>query len=103
MAEQLTLCLWETSIERGPDGAVTLRARVPLSTMGVKQVARVLGLGRDRIYDLWQAGLLDGHKPGAIAVRTDGRRSNAALRLDSESVLRYRARQLEAARLERAG
>jgi hypothetical protein len=101
--QQLTLCLWETSIERGPDGAVTLRPRVPMSHMGVRQAAKVLGCSPWTVGDLYRAGLLDGYKPGAKVKRRDGRASNAALRLDSESVLRYRERQLEAARLERAG
>ena len=102
MSQQLTFCLWETAVEKQPDGSVTLRPRVPLSTMTAKAAGKVLGLGRDRIYDLWQAGLLDGYKPGAVAVRTDGRKSNAALRLDTASVLEYKERQRESARLERA-
>jgi hypothetical protein len=35
--------------------------------------------------------LIDGYKPGARVKRKDGRASNAALRLDSESVLKYKA------------
>ena len=97
----LQLCLWETAVETAPDGAVTLRPRVPLSTMSAAQAGKVLGLGRDRVYDLYQAGLLDGWKPGAMAKRSDGRASNAALRLDTEGVLRYRERQREMALRER--
>jgi hypothetical protein len=101
MSEQLQLLIWESEVTRTGAGSVTLTARRPLSTMTTAHAGRVLGLGRDRIYDLWQAGLLDGYKPGAIATRKDGRRSNAALRLDSGSVLEYRERQLAAARSER--
>jgi hypothetical protein len=100
---QLTLCLWETSVERAPDGAVTLRPRVPLSHMSTRQAAQVLGCSPWTVQNLYQAGLLDGYKPGAKAKRRDGRASNATLRLDSGSVLEYRERQRELARQERAG
>lgn len=100
---QLTFCLWETAVEKSPDGAVTLRARVPLSQMSVGQAGKILGLGRDRVYAIYQAGLIAGYKPGAIATRRDGRASNAALRLDSGSVLEYRERQLAAGRKECCG
>lgn len=100
-AQQLTFCLWETAVERKPDGSVTLRPRAPLSTISAKRAGEILGLGVDRVYDLYQAGLINGCKPGAVAKRKDGRRSNAALRLDSGSVLEYRERQLAAARAER--
>ena len=103
MTNQLTFCLWETAVEKAADGSVTLRPRVPLSTMSAAQAARVLGVGRDRVYDIWQAGLLEGTKPGALARRRDGRGSNAALRLDTASVLEYNERQREMARRERAG
>jgi hypothetical protein len=102
MSQQLTFCLWETSVERAADGSVTLRPRAPLSSMSAGQAGKVLGLGRDRVYDLYKAGLIDGFKPGAIATRRDGRASNAALRLDSASVLEYKERQREMARRERA-
>ncbi len=72
-----------------------------MSVMSAKRAGEILGLGVDRIYDLYQAGLIEGCKPGAMAVRKDGRRSNAALRLDSASVLEYKERQRENARRER--
>lgn len=100
---QLTFCLWETAIERQADGSVRLRPRVPLSHMSVKQAARVLGCSPWTVQNLYQAELLDGWKPGARVKRKDGRASNAALRLDSASVLEYKARQQEMARRERAG
>lgn len=88
-------------MERQPDGSVALRPRAPMSVMSAKRAGEILGLGVDRIYDLYQAGLLEGSKPGAMAVRKDGRRSNAALRLDSASVLEYKERQRANARRER--
>jgi hypothetical protein len=101
MSEQLQLLIWESEVTRTGTGTVTLTARRPLSTMSCAHAAKLLGLGRDRVYDLYQAGLLDGYKPGAIAVRKDGRASNAAVRLDSASVLEYRERSLAASRAER--
>lgn len=101
MAEQLTFLIWESEVKTTGPGSVTLTARRPLSTMSCQHAAKLLGLGRDRVYDLYQAGLIDGFKPGAVATRKDGRRSNAALRLDAGSVLEYRERQLAAARAER--
>ena len=103
MSQQLTFCLWETAVERAPDGAVTLRPRTPLSSMSAGQAAKVLGCSRWTVQSLYQAGLLDGYKPGARVVRKDGRGSNAALRLDSASVLAYKERQREMARQERDG
>ena len=98
MTEQLTFLIWESEIIRTGPGSVSVVARRPLSTMSCKQAGKVLELGRDRIYDLWQAGLLEGFKPGAVATRRDGRASNAALRLDSARGLGDRGRQLGAAR-----
>ena len=101
MAEQLQLLIWESEVTRTGAGTVTLTARRPLSTMSCAHAAKLLGLGRDRVYDLYQAGLIEGYKPGAVAVRKDGRKSNATVRLDSGSVLGYREMQLAAARKER--
>jgi hypothetical protein len=80
-----------------------LRPKTPLSNMSAWQAAKVLGCSRWTVQSLYQAGLLDGYKPGARVVRKDGRGSNAALRLDSASVLQYKERQQEMARQERAG
>jgi hypothetical protein len=71
--------------------------------MSVRQAAKVLGCSPWTVQSLYQAGLLDGFKPGARVIRKDGRASNAALRLDSASVLEYKERQREMARRERAG
>jgi hypothetical protein len=101
MAEQLQLLIWESEVTRTGTGSVTLTARRPLSTMSCAHAAKVLGCSRWTVQNLYQAGLLDGYKPGARVVRKDGRGSNAALRLDSGSVLEYRERQLAGARAER--
>jgi hypothetical protein len=69
-----------------------LVARKPLSEMSVKQTAKVLGVEPWTVTDLYRLGLIAGRKPGArVLKRKDGKKSNAALRLDSESVLRYKA------------
>lgn len=101
MAEQLTFLIWESEVTRTGTGTVTLTARRPLSTMTTRHAAKVLGCSEWTVQNLYQAGLLEGYKPGARVVRKDGRGSNAALRLDSGSVLEYRERQLAAARSER--
>lgn len=89
--QQLTL-IWESELVQRGDGRVELVARKPLSEMSVKRTARVLGVSEWTVTDLYRLGLIKGRKPGArVLVRRDGKRSNAALRLDSESVLRYKA------------
>ena len=51
--------------------------------------------------DLYRLGLIQGRKPGArVLKRRDGKKSNAALRLDSESVLRYKAERDALSRME---
>ena len=70
---------------------VRLVARKPLSHMSVKQAAKLLGCTPWTATDLYRLGLLEGYKPGARVSRKDGRASNAALRLDSRSVLEYKA------------
>lgn len=99
MSEQLTLCIWETAVERRADGSVTLRPLEPLSTMDRRQAARVLGVSEWTVGNLYRAGLISGYKPGARVRRRDGRGSNAKLRLDSGSVLIYkRGREAESQR-----
>jgi len=94
--EQLAL-VWESEIVRNPNGSVTLTARVPLSHMSRKQAARAIGCSEWTVSDLFRHGYLKGYKPGARVQRKDGRGSNASLRLDSESVLLYKAAQQRAA------
>lgn len=92
MGQATQLLIWETEVVKAEPGRAIVQARKPLHTMSAKQAARVLGLSVDRVYDLWQAGCLEGSKPGAIARRRDGRASNAKLVLDAESVLRWKER-----------
>jgi hypothetical protein len=89
-AEQLTL-VWESELVPRADGRMELVPRRPLSHMSRKRAAKVLGVSEWTVSDLFRLGLLDGYKPGARVQRKDGKASNAALRLDSESVLRYKA------------
>ena len=88
-SEQLTL-IWDSELVSKGDGRVELVARRPLSHMSRKRAAKVLGVSEWTVSDLFRLGLIDGYKPGARRVRKDGKASNAALRLDSESVLRYK-------------
>jgi len=101
-AEQLQLLIWESEVTRTSGNTVTLTARRPLSHMTSRQAAKILGCSPWTVQQLYQASLIDGYKPGARVVRKDGRGSNAALRLDSGSVLAYKERQLELSRKERA-
>ena len=88
--EQLTL-IWESELVTRSEGRVELVARRPLSHMNRKQAARALGVSEWTVSDLFRLGLLAGYKPGArVLRRKDGKASNAALRLDTESVLRYK-------------
>jgi transposase len=97
---QLTLFVWESEVvTRGP-GRVEIVAKRPLSHMSCKQAARVLGVSEWTVSDLFRLGLLQGYKPGARMQRKDGKASNAALRLDSESVLRYKQEREAMSRME---
>ena len=96
--EQLTL-IWESELVERPGGAVELVARRPLSHMNTRQAARALGVSAWTVSNLYQLGLIAGYKPGARVRRKDGRGSNASLRLDSESVLRYKAEREEMSRM----
>lgn len=87
--EQLTL-IWESELVPKGDGRMELVPRRPLSHMTRRQAARALGVSEWTVSDLYRLGLLEGYKPGARVKRKDGKASNAALRLDSESVLRYK-------------
>lgn len=101
-AEQLAL-IWESELVRDGDGRVRLVAKVPVKDLSCKQAAKVLGLSTWTVANLYQLGLIDGSKPGARVKRSDGRGSNAALRLDAASVAAYDARQKAAAKAERYG
>lgn len=95
MKDAVQLCLaWESEVVREvlPSGENSVRviARRPLSEMSVNQAAKVLGTTPHVVRDLYQARILRGFKPGARTRRKDGRRSNARLVLDSESVLRHK-------------
>ena len=94
--EQLGL-FWASEVVTNADQSVTLRAVVPLSHMSRKQAARAIGCSEQVITNLFRVGLLKGDKPGGWRVRSDGRASNAKLRLCSESVLLYKQRQERAA------
>lgn len=88
--EQLTL-VWTSDIVTDGDGVVRIVARKPLSHMSRARAAKVIGCSEWTVSDLFRLGYLKGYKPGARKKRKDGRASNAALRLDSESVLLYKA------------
>ena len=103
MSEQLHLLIWESEVVTAGEGRVTVIARRPLSHMSRKQAARVLGCSEWTVSDLFRLRLLGGYKPGARVRRKDGKASNAALRLDSGSVLLYKQRQQADARIARVG
>ena len=88
--EQLTL-IWSSELVQEGGGAVRLVARQPLSHMGCAQAAKILGVSEWTVTDLFREGFINGFKPGSRALRKDGRGSNAKLRLDSGSVLEYKA------------
>lgn len=89
-AQQLTLCIWETEIQPAGENRAVVVARKPLHRLSVGQAAKMLGCGKDAVWRAFRAGLITGWKPGARSVRRDGRKSNAALVLDAESVMRYK-------------
>ena len=101
MATKKTLMIWESEVTRTGPESVSITAKRPLDTLTAKQASTLLSLGVDGVYDLYQAGVITGFKPGARTVRRDGRASNAALRLNAASVLEYRQRQLDLAKAER--
>ena len=102
MAEQLHLLIWESEVLPAGEGRVTVVARRPLSHMGRAQAAKILGCSAWTVSDLFRLGLITGYKPGARVKRKDGKASNAALRIDSGSVLLYKQRQQADARVFRA-
>jgi hypothetical protein len=88
--DELPLFVWATEVRQTGDGRAELVARKPVRDLSVKKAAEIIGCPREVVWRIFRAGLITGSKPGAIAVRKDGRGSNAALRLDAESVLRYK-------------
>lgn len=81
------------------DGRAIVQARRLVADCSVERAMKILGARSAKVvYRLYRAGEIDGRKPGAIKKRKDGKRSNAALILEMESVLACRERQ----RLERA-
>lgn len=99
--EQLAL-IWDSEIVKDGSGVVRLVAKTPLQDLSVKQAAKILKTSRFNVRKLYRLGLLKGCKPGAAIRRKDKRASNAALVLDSASVLAYKARQDAAALQEQA-
>ena len=90
MAEQMTLCIWETEVVPAGENRAVVTARKPLHRISVEQAARMLGCSKDSVWRTYRAGLITGWKPGARSNRKDGRASNASLVLDAGSVLAYK-------------
>ena len=90
-AEQLTLLIWESEVQTDGENRAVVTARKPVFAMGVSQAAKILRCDTQVVCRLYRAGILAGYKPGAIVRRKDGRSSNAKIRLDSASVLAYKA------------
>lgn len=89
-AEQMILMIWETSVTSNDNGSAVI-ARKPVFSMTADKAAKVLGCDVQTVWRLYRNGVLTGCKPGAgLTVRKDGRKSNAKLRLDTESVLKYK-------------
>ena len=88
--QQLQLLVWESEVTPAGEGRAVVQARKPLYRMSVKQAARVLNCSEWTVSRAYRMGKLSGWKPGAMAVRGDGRSSNAAIVLDAESVLSYK-------------
>jgi hypothetical protein len=97
VAEQLTL-IWTSEIVKDGDGRVRLVAKTPLSHMTREQAAKAIGCSKRVVSELYRMGLIEGYKPGGWRTRKDGKGSNAKVRLCSESVLRYKAAQVAAAK-----
>jgi len=87
------LLIWDSEVVRESAGTATVVARRPLFRMSIGQAAKLLGCPRDTVERLYRAGILGGWKPGENPQkkRADGRKSNAKVVLDAESVLRHKA------------
>jgi hypothetical protein len=90
-ADELPLFVWATRVVKRGDGRAELVAVKPKKDLSVAEAAQILSVKPRTVRRLWRYGLIDGWKPGAVAERSDSRESNAALVLDAESVLRYKA------------
>lgn len=101
MATKKTLMIWESEVTRTGPESVSITAKRPLDTMTRAQAAKVLGVSPWTVSHLFRGGYITGHKPGARVIRKDGKASNAAVRLDTASVLKYHKRQLAWAEAER--
>jgi hypothetical protein len=88
--EQMQLLIWESTVTPAGDGRAVVTAQKPLYRMSVKQAAKVLQCGEQTVCKAFRAGLISGWKPGSVATRKDGRKSNAAIVLDAGSVLKYK-------------
>jgi hypothetical protein len=97
--ETLSLFVWATKIVRRGDGRAELVAVKPKKEITVAEASEILGVSPRVVRRIWKAGLIEGWKPGAIAERSDGRGSNAELKLDAESVLRYKQKACRAGAL----
>ena len=89
------LMLWESEIQQAGDGRAVVVAKKPVATCGIERVLIILGMedtpgSRWTIYNLVRCGVLKAWKPGAVQKRKDGKRSNAKLVFDMESVLLYK-------------
>jgi len=86
------LLIWDSEVISEGPGRARVVARKPLSEMSVKQTARLLGVSEWTVNDLCRLGILKSWKPGSRRTRSDGKPSNAKRRIDTESVLSYKAR-----------
>jgi hypothetical protein len=84
------LLIWESTVTAAGDGRAVVTAQKPLYRMSVKQAARVLQCSTWTISKLYRTGMISGWKPGQVATRRDGRKSNACIVLDAGSVLKYK-------------
>jgi len=99
-AEQLTL-IWSSELVREGENTVRLVARKPQKWISAREAAGVLGCEVWTVWRIYNQGFITGFKPGGGNVRRDGKSSNAPLKLDAESILKYKARQERIAREER--
>jgi hypothetical protein len=88
MAEQLLI--WESDVSMDGQNRAVVTARKPVFAMDVHQAAKVLRCSTRVVARLYRDGILSGYKAGASKKRRDGKKSNAKISLDSESVLRYK-------------
>jgi hypothetical protein len=90
-AQQLTLLVWESDVSTDGQNRAVVTARKPVFAMDVAQAAKVLRCSTRVVSRLYREGVLSGYKAGGSRKRADGRKSNAKIALDSDSVLKYKA------------